>query len=47
MVTPGQTGFGVAVIPAGAKGAFGSDKTTGPAYIPEEHPNALVTTKFV
>lgn len=47
MVTPGHTGFGEAVIPTGAEGAFGSDKTTGPAYIPEEHPEALVTIKFV
>ena len=30
-VTPGHTGFGVAEIPTGAVGAFGSVKTTGPA----------------
>jgi len=45
-VIPGQTGFGVAEIPTGAEGALGSVKTTGPAYVPDEQPDAFVILKF-
>lgn len=46
-VNPGHTGFGLATNPTGVAGAFGSVKVTGPAYGFDEHPDALVKTKFV
>jgi len=44
---PKQTGFGKAVKPAGAEGAVGLVKLTGPGYIPELHPEMLVILKSV